>query len=540
MFKQLLKVLAIFGFLVSLGFIIGACSDGEENQVAKADFVADFGGEKLKVLAGSEIKILEPILKDYAKQQKQTIEVTYMGSVDMMRLLQTGKMDYDAVWPASSMWLTLGDKNHILKHQASITMTPVVFGIKQSKAEKLGFTKQAPSIRDILQAVKDKKMTFAMTSATQSNSGASAYLSFLTALSGQKVLTPTILADSTIQKDIQSLLAGVNRTSGSSNWLVDLFLKGDYDAMVNYETLIIQTNHELKKAGKEPLYMVYPKEGIVMSDSPLAYVDHQKEKKEKAFLAFQKYLLADRAQDAIEKTGRRSVYNTVRPANKSAFPKEWGLDTDRVLNTMRLPEAKTIEQALGLYQTSFKKPALTYYVLDYSGSMAGEPVDQLTNALSYVMLPDKAKQYLLQGHPQDITRTYAFNSEVETMPQAKGNGQEMVDLYEKVKEKEPTGGTAMNTALLEVFKQIQQDQALFATHTPMIVILSDGRANDYDQEEAVAKEYQAMNLDVPIFSIQFGDADETYIKHLAELSNGRVFDGRKDLVGAFKSVKGYN
>ena len=38
----------------------------------------------------------------------------------------------------------------------------------------------------------------------------------------------------------------------------------------------------------------------------------------------------------------------------------------------------------------------------------------------------------------------------------------------------------------------------------------------------------------------FGSADPTQLEDLAELSNARVFDGREDLVGAFRSVKGYN
>ena len=40
--------------------------------------------------------------------------------------------------------------------------------------------------------------------------------------------------------------------------------------------------------------------------------------------------------------------------------------------------------------------------------------------------------------------------------------------------------------------------------------------------------------------IMFGDADESQLEDLAELTNARVFDGREDLVGAFRSVKGYN
>ena len=52
--------------------------------------------------------------------------------------------------------------------------------------------------------------------------------------------------------------------------------------------------------------------------------------------------------------------------------------------------------------------------------------------------------------------------------------------------------------------------------------------------------YEAWGADIPIFSILYGDADDDQLQELAEYSHARVFDGRKDLTSAFKSVKGYN
>ena len=75
--------------------------------------------------------------------------------------------DYDAVWPASSMWITMGDIKHVVKDQVSTSTTPVVFGVKQSKAEELGWantdgTTKPVSTKDIMDAVKAKKLSFAM------------------------------------------------------------------------------------------------------------------------------------------------------------------------------------------------------------------------------------------------------------------------------------------------------------------------------------------------------------------------------------------
>jgi Ca-activated chloride channel family protein len=108
-----------------------------------------------------------------------------------------------------------------------------------------------------------------MTSATQSNSGACAYISFLYAfLGGPEMLNADDLDDPALQRSVSELLKGINRSSGSSDWLKDLFLSSDYDAMVNYETLIISANRRLREDGREPLYAVYPKEGVAMADSP--------------------------------------------------------------------------------------------------------------------------------------------------------------------------------------------------------------------------------------------------------------------------------
>jgi Ca-activated chloride channel family protein len=158
------------------------------------------------------------------------------------------------VWPASSIWISLGDTDFRVKHTESTSISPVVFGIRKSLAEELGFVGREVSITDLMEAIQAGNLRFCMTSATQSNSGASAYLGFLSGLAGSpEVLTQDILTQPAVQTNIRELLAGVERSSGSSEWLKTMFLAGDYDAMVNYESLIITTNEELVARGDEPL-----------------------------------------------------------------------------------------------------------------------------------------------------------------------------------------------------------------------------------------------------------------------------------------------
>ena len=52
--------------------------------------------------------------------------------------------------------------------------------------------------------------------------------------------------------------------------------------------------------------------------------------------------------------------------------------------------------------------------------------------------------------------------------------------------------------------------------------------------------YNSVTTKVPIYSITFGEASEYQLRQIANLTNGKVFDGKADLVRAFKEVRGYN
>ena len=69
--------------------------------------------------------------------------------------------------------------------------------------------------------------------------------------------------------------------------------------------------------------------------------------------------------------------------------------------------------------------------------------------------------------------------------------------------------------------------------------MTDGLAN-VGTFSSLVQYYNKINREIPIYSITFGDADEDELGQIASLTNGKVFDGRSDLVSAFKEVRGYN
>lgn len=495
-------------------------------------------GGQIRILSGSENQELETIIQECSEATGVEIQMEYKGSVDIMRELENGATDYDAVWPASSIWVSMGDTRHLIKHSQSISMTPVVFGIRESLAEKLGFVGEKVSVNDILTAIRDGEMSFCMTSATQSNSGGSAYIGFLYALLGkQEGLTSEDLQKPDLQADIRELLSGVERSSGSSDWLKDMFLEGDYDAMVNYECLIIDANQQLEEEGKEPLYVVYPYDGLSIADSPLGYVDHGDAEKEEAFLAVQEYLLSDKAQAEIEATGRRINAGGVSKENQDVFNSDWGIDTERILSPIQMPEAAVLTEALNVYQTSFKKPSLNIYCLDFSGSMSGTGEEQLKEAMAQILLQENARKNFLQANAGEVNEVVFFDDTILDVQAAADDSDEaLAELNQKVADFQIAGGTDIYRAAAEAL-EIASGYDL-TNYTPAIILMTDGRSNyNYSNFEEVWNRYEE---DIPIFSITFGDADPSQLEELAKISGGRVFDGTKDLTAAFRSVKGYN
>ena len=495
-------------------------------------------GGRIRILSGSENQELEDIINACSEATGVEIQMEYKGSVDIMRELENGAPDYDAVWPASSIWVSMGDTGHLIKHSQSISMTPVVFGIRESLAEKLGFVGEKVSVNDILTAIRDGEMSFCMTSATQSNSGASAYIGFLYALLGkQEGLTSEDLQKPDLQADIRELLSGVERSSGSSDWLKDMFLEGDYDAMVNYECLIIDANQQLEEEGKEPLYVVYPYDGLSIADSPLGYVDHGDAEKEEAFLAVQEYLLSDKTQAEIEATGRRINAGGVSKENQDVFNSDWGIDTEWILSPIQMPEAAVLTEALNIYQTSFKKPSLNIYCLDFSGSMSGTGEEQLKEAMAQILLQENARKNFLQANAGEVNEVVFFDDTILDVQAAADDSDEaLAELNQKVADFQIAGGTDIYRAAAEAL-EIASGYDL-TNYTPAIILMTDGRSNyNYSNFEEVWNRYEE---DIPIFSITFGDADPSQLEELAKISGGRVFDGTKDLTAAFRSVKGYN
>ncbi len=502
----------------------------------------------LNILSGSENKTLQPILDRFARENNATIKTEFIGSVDIMLKLGESDLPYDAVWPANRLWIALGDKQKRVKDEKSILWSPVVLGVKKSIAKNLGWIGKPVKVDDILAAAEQGKLRFMMTSATQSNSGASAYLGFLYAFAGNpSVLSEADLAKPEVRSKIKRILGAVNRSSGSSGWLKDLFLQryDSYDAMVNYESVIIEANQELGKRGEDPLYLIYPSDGLAIADSPLGFIDQKDPAKAELFRKLQDYLLSPESQRAMQALGRRigPVGEEAKGADLAVFNPDWGIDVAAFLNQIRYPKAEVIREALDLYQSAFRKPSYTVYCLDFSGSMEqGTREEDMKSAMRLILDQNAAKKSFLQASPNDVTTVIAFSDTILATWTVKGNDAAALSaLWGKINQFNPTGGTDIYSPVMRAIDVMKKEPNL-ENYFPAVILLTDGESNTGADLATMSNHFRAARLgaDVPVFGIRFGEASENQLNEVAKATSGRVFDPKGDLTKAFREVKGYN
>ena len=499
-----------------------------------------FGRGTLKLLSSLDNKDLEDGIKKYAKEHGFSVEFTYMGDIEITQELNIHPDEYDAVWVSNSLWLYMLNDSKLVSESKSISISPVVMGIRRSKAESLGFIGKDVTNIEIVEKIKNKEIEYIMGTVTKTNDGASSYIGFLNALAGNPtVLTKEMLNDETLTQNLIDIFSGIKRSSGSDEYLEELFLNGSnkYDAIIASESTLIGLNKKLEANGdKDLLYLIYPTDGVPINDSTLAFIDHYNgTKKKDNYLLLQQYLRSKEGQDKLESLGRRTWYGGVNSnANKDYFKKDWGIDTEEYLTGTKFPSREVITLAINKYIDELRKPSHTVFCLDYSGSMYGDGIRDLREAMNYVLDYEKAGKDQIQFSKKDKITVLPFSSYVLDK-WSTNNGRDTKRLINLINTKSPSGGTAIYDCSIEGLRILKNESD---DYLKTIILMTDG-ANNTGSLTMLRTEYNTVKEEIPIYSITFGEARESELRDIAMLTNAKVFDGKTNLLGAFKEVRGY-
>ena len=528
--------IVIIVFAVLIG-IFSSIDSGDEYSYEQENNDYKYSNKVFSIISSSENEVLDSKIKEYAKKEKIDIDITYDDTLKITKRLNNGEQ-FDAVWLSNSIWMYALDSNQVkVSDTKSTSINPIVFGIKESKAKELGFIGRDVYTKDIVDAVQNGKLKFSMSNPVTTNSGASAYLGILTTLAGNpEVLTSETLKDEELKNRLKTFFSGLERSSGDEDYLEEMFVKGDYEAVFTYESSIININKQLAKKGSETLYAIYPIDGVSISDSPIGYIDQKNEKKKETYDKLTEYLLGNEGQKLLASMGRRTWYGGITDkANKKVFNPDWGINTQKYISPLKYPSTPVIKEALRLYQEALRKPVHVVFCLDYSGSMFGEGITELRDAMDFV-LTDRVADEMLQFTGNDVIDVIPFSTGF-TYSWHANSEEEIAKLLENIKKREPGGGTALYPAAEEALKLLKDEDK--TKYNTSVIVMTDGAGNigDFSQLESY---YRSINSDIPIYSIKFASADESQLRKMAILSNGKVFDGSRSLVDAFTEVRGYN
>lgn len=513
---------------------LNSLDDDSKNKIYNSEYSDD---ETFKIISSSENENLENVIKNYADKEGIDIQIEYAGTLDIMEKLNSGEK-YDAVWASNSIWLYMLNDSVKISESKSTSINPVVFAIKESKSEELGFKGKDIYTKDIVQAIQDGKLKFSMSNPTQTNTGATAYLGLLSTIAGNpEVLKEEHLEDENVKSNLVSLFSGLERSSGSEDFLEELFLNGDYEAVVTYESSIINMNKKLQSQGKETLYVLYPIDGVSISDSPFAYINNGVDSKKEEFLKLRNYILSDEGQRKLAETGRRTWYGGINDnADKNVFNPNWGIDTTTYIVPLKFPNTTIIQKALSLYQSELRKPVHAVFCLDYSGSMRGTGYDELINAMNYILTQSEASKDLLQFTEKDKITVIPFSTDVIDVWNT-DNGLNTTQLLNDINNLKPSGSTNIYDTSIQALEELKTENS--DEYNLSIILMTDGLSNVGDYS-SLYKYYNNLGKDIPIYSIMFGKAYEEELQEIADLTNAKIFDGKSDLLKAFKEVRGYN
>lgn len=495
--------------------------------------------DALVVLAGSELKDVAALAGEIKAQTGVSLSFRYAGTLDIVERVAAGEQA-DLVWVSHGKYLQLtpGARERIASSEKTM-LSPVVLGLRESKARELGWCGKADvTWADIAAAAEAGKFSFGMTNPAGSNSGFTALIGLTAALAGN----PDAISAADVKSGRAAAFFRAQRlTAGSSGWLAEAYARdpSKVDGLINYESVLLSLN-----AGgqlKEKLCLVYPKEGIVSADYPLMLLNGSKRAdydKLVAFLrgpAFQKTLM--------ERTLRRPVNPEVKLS--AAFPAA-------VLVELPFPaKLDVIDALLEGFLNDVRLPAHSWFVLDTSGSMAGEGIRQLKASLAtlggqeattsgrFARFQNRERISVVRFSEQpEATRDFAMGDTAEA------NRAALADFAAYADALQPNGGTAIYDALIQAYTgalAAQKGDAGQRYHT--IVLMTDGKntaGRNFDDFHDWYAALPEAERSVRVFPVAFGEADMDELRRVAEMTGGRAFDGRKgDLRSIFKELRGY-
>jgi Ca-activated chloride channel family protein len=460
------------------------------------------------------------------------VEAIALDPESMVDAVLNGSALFQAMTPDSSVWLGQLDEEWSQQAGGDATavgetvryaISPVVIAMWEDLAREMGWPERAVSWQDLLvRAQTDPEFRWSHPS-TSSASGLLATLAEFYAGAGK---TRGLTIEDVQAQETLDYVAALEKTvryygEGDEPAIIEQALKEGrafLDAFVVQEQMVIYYNTH--RQGQERLVALYPVEGALWEDHPLAFLETSELTPfhRQVFAEFRDYLLSPEAQQLILRQGYRPAdLATSLDSPESPLTVDNGVDPTEPKTTLQVPNASVIAVVRDVWWYT-KRHTNVYLVVDTSGSMRGEKLAQAQSAL-YVFLDQ------IRG---DVERVglIQFSTEVQVPVYLDELGNNRAALTSAVGRLQAQGETALLDGVYEAYARLQELGDTERINA--VVVMTDGQENNsrIRLNRLVDELSKDAGVEVVVFCIAYGsDADIGTLRAIAEPTGGQVRSG---------------
>lgn len=528
-------------------WVAGLFGGNDQNEEAAPSWSAD--SAELTVAVSP---VMAPVLQEMASSfnsldlrtadnKKMTIWILSVVPEQMVEDA-LGLPNYQAISPDSSLWIdqleqewaarqtdASGDTQipigqRRVSSQTRYAVSPIVIAAWEQVARELGWPGRPVGWQEIQdKATADPNFKWNH-SATNNASGLLATLAEFYAGAG---LTRGLTVDAATNQATLDYVQAVESTvrfygEGEEVIVQRLAEEGRnfLDAFVAQERVVLDWNSQHPD---DPLVALYPAEGTLWTDHPLALLELGTQSHELAvtdnqrltYQAFVDFLLAPDTQNRFLALGYRPADLSLElDAEGSPFADNNRVDWRQPQTTLQMPSPSVIQVVRNVWYYT-KRPTNVYLVVDTSGSMEGNKILRARQAIS-------AFVEQIQGD-RDRLGIVEFGSGTKNfLPLRVMDDSARRDTLNVIDDMEAFGGTALVDAVYAAISDIAAQNDPGAINA--IVVMTDGQENEsYYRLHDLEALLDSTGTQRPvIFTIAFGDdADEPLLTEMARIGGGQ-------------------
>lgn len=503
------------------------------------------------VLAYSPEKapLLQALVADFNNSKQRTtdrhimkVELREMQPDEMVKAALGDNPGFQALSPDASLWLDLLDlqwaeahrgeagelPSHRIADSARYAVSPIVIAAWPEVAHTLADDSQSVGWVDLqARATSDPNFRWSHASTSYASGMLATLAEFYAGAGKTRALTE---ADVTAQETLDYVQAIEHTVSFyGDNEAVAMRLMSEkgrdfLDALVVQEALVVQHN----QAGGQPLVAIYPREGTLWEDHPLALLDDPAvtDNQRRTFQALIDFLRQPEQQNFILAQGFRPADLSIPiDGPDSPLTPANGVDPKQPQTTLQMPGPSVVQVVQNVWIYT-KRPSNVYLVVDTSGSMNGEKIENVRTALQSFIdqiqgAEDRVGMVEFSGYVYNIIPLQTMTTDHRQTLQS-----EITDIYAH-------GDTALLDAVRAAVVRLQRENDRERINA--IVAMTDGLENaSATTLRDLTREIEQQNRSgarIVIFTIAYGnDADLDTLRTLAEASGGQMRIGNPDTI----------